>query len=42
MFIQAHFLTPFMQWLDVVELEFQPGHHSGTTISVCLFSVANI
>ncbi|XP_066927439.1 uncharacterized protein [Clytia hemisphaerica] len=38
MFIQMHFLTPFMQWLDVVELEIRPGQHSGAEVEAHSFS----
>lgn len=32
--IQVHFLTPFMQWLDVIDIEIKPGQHSGTEVIV--------
>jgi len=37
-FIQAYFLSPFMQWLDVVELQCLPGEHTASMISAHSFS----
>lgn len=38
LFIRAYFLTPCMQWLDVVELQFECGEHSGTSVKAHSFS----
>ena len=33
-FVQAYFLTPFMQWLDVMEMEVLPGEHTEIIVKV--------